>query len=154
MRRNYIILMALLAVFSCKNVEYSEKSTLVNQAKDEKPIILESEYRLAPEYLLFTSKATRIRKIPNEYLPTSERFRVIVIDDESKEIWNSSQGKSYMQATQDVLPVEIGDTITFSHKWNFGKSFAERSLQATYQAILMIPAQPNPYTDTLLINIE
>lgn len=99
----------------------------------------------------FAIQATR-QKIVDEYLPDSEKMRVIVSNSGGKILYNSDNNMSYFQAIQTVLPENIGETYTYRYPWNGMDNNKKKILAGNYKATLMIPAKPTPYVT--IINFE
>ncbi len=78
-------------------------------------------------------------KTKDEYLPDSEKLRVIVRNFKGKTVWNSSEGLNFMQVITPVYPEAIGEFYEYSVLWKNPPESGE------YTAQLIIPANPEKY---------
>jgi len=98
---------------------------------------------------LFTVTATRLANVINEYIPTSEEFRVEILSGKGNLIWSSNFGMNYLQVILQVRPEKIGDTYKYSLEWNGQTNKGVPATPGNYTANLIIPARPNQYSSTI-----
>lgn len=91
----------------------------------------------------------RIYLPTNEYLPSAERFRIIVSDSSGAVVWRSDAGLSYSTIVLNVEPRHSGETDRQAITWN-GKSLSGTIIPpGRYRADMSIPARPTPYTTSI-----
>lgn len=147
---NKIVLSLLIIVLvACS----SAKEKTIDKS-ELKPITMNSNLEKNDDHILFITKAKRNYHREDEYLPSSEYFRVEIYNDKNDLIWNSSIGKSFMQMITDVLPKETGEEMVFQEKWEYRNNKKKRVGAGKYTAFLIIPAEPLQYKDTLEINLK
>lgn len=93
----------------------------------------------------FVLEAERLRSVEDEFLPTSENFRVEVIDESGKTVWSTNYRVNFMQVIGEVEPTEPGATKVYTVWWNGKKNEGEFADPGTYTARMTIPAAPEPY---------
>jgi len=93
----------------------------------------------------FQLLAIRLNSVQGSYLPSSERMRVEIEND--KVIYNSSEGKNFMQVISDVFPVEIGDYYVYEESVDFASE--KIKYKGSHKAKLIIPAMPINYVSTI-----
>lgn len=76
----------------------------------------------------FILKVTRLNEDEDEYFPNSEKVRILVYNDNRDLVWSSNHNNYYLQATEKVLPKNVGETHEYSVLWdkstNAGKPLA------------------------------
>ncbi len=93
---------------------------------------------------VFGMFAYRINQI-EEYLPSSEDFRIEIVSQKGKTAFNSHKGQAFLTVIKEVNPQRVGSMYEYSYPW-FGKSDGGYILlEGDYSARLFIPAVPNPY---------
>ncbi len=132
---------------SCCNCGKNNQSKYlenITQPK-EQAIKLEPFVQETDSVLIFGMNAERKHDVDDEYLPTSENFRVEIMAPNGKTFWNSSHDKAFLQVISEVEPVQKGDTERYTMPWN-GKTNAGKTLpEGEYKLRMTIPAKPNPY---------
>lgn len=98
----------------------------------------------------FILSLRRIKEVQDEYLPSSENFRVIVRDSFGSTIWQSNKDMNYFMVISDVLPKKADETLELKTDWNLRNDAGKKVSAGKYSASLVIPAKPNHY----VINIE
>lgn len=136
----YALIILLLMAFGCSSSD--------NGTDASKPVFLEPEIQVFEGKVIFELKATRNFIPEKEYLPSSEDFRVIVFKN-NREIWNSSEGMMFMTVIEKVKPQEKGETHTYKMTWK-----PAGTLSGKFNARLIIPAKPEPYSVTTHFEIE
>ena len=99
-----------------------------------------------PDGILFVLNAKRNRTVGKEWMPSSEKFRVIITSAKGGEIYNSSNGMNYMAVVGDVKPAKNGDTERYEMLWPGVTNNKQPAPAGHYTAQLMIPARPLPYS--------
>ncbi|OGU10376.1 MAG: hypothetical protein A2X61_11330 [Ignavibacteria bacterium GWB2_35_12] len=96
--------------------------------------------------------AKRNKTVENEYIPTSETFRVDILNQKEHVVWSSSYGQNFLQVLNPVLPASKGETHKYTMEWN-GKTSNQIPLTAgEYTLRMTIPAKPTPYTTSMRFN--
>ena len=98
---------------------------------------------------VFSLTATRLAKVINEYIPTSEEFRVEVLSGKGNLVWSSNFGMNYLQVILQVKPEKIGETHKYTLEWNGQTNKGMPATPGNYTANLIIPARPNHYSSTI-----
>ncbi len=94
-------------------------------------------------------QAKRIFLLSDEYLPTSENFRVIISDEKGTVVWRSDAGMNFMQAITSVEPQTPNHIQRYAVVWNGQHTMGETVPPGTYKAELIIPARPRAYMNTV-----
>jgi hypothetical protein len=96
-----------------------------------------------------TFKALTIRQAPHQgaYRPSSEDFRVEIINSKDGKKWNSSEGMMYMQMIGSIEPLMVGteNLLTLQHKID-QKQFRLNGLNTVN---FIIPAMPHQYQTSI-----
>jgi hypothetical protein len=97
--------------------------------------------------LEFVVRAKRIAPgVPDEYLPSSEQFRIDIQNDRGETIWSSNHGMGYATAIGKVEPDVVGEESVFSIYWDGRSSLTHTTLSpGRYRVVAQIPAKPQPY---------
>ncbi len=95
--------------------------------------------------VVFILEAERVKKVEDEYMPSSEDFRVEIMSDKAKVLWSSNYNKNYMMVVGDVLPKEVGETHFYEMKFTGEKNSGNELQPGKYTAFLVIPSKPNHY---------
>jgi flagellar hook assembly protein FlgD len=98
---------------------------------------------------IFFLKAKRLKSRPDEYLPSSESFRVEVMTSNLKKIWQSNYNKNYFQVISEVKPKNEGETTEFQFDWNLKNNEGKKMPAGDYKARLLIPSSPEIYFTTI-----
>lgn len=85
----------------------------------------------------------------NEYLPSAERFRVIISDSTGAVVWRSDGGVSYATIVLNVEPRSAGEADRQSIKWDGRHLSGSTVPPGRYRADMMIPARPTPYQTSI-----
>lgn len=89
--------------------------------------------------------AYRIKQI-EEYLPSSEDFRIEIISQKGKTVFNSNKGKAFLTVIKEILPRQVGSMNEYTYPW-FGKSNSGSILlKGDYSAWVFIPGVPKSYS--------
>lgn len=103
-----------------------------------------------PEGILFVLNARRnAASTAEEWMPSSENFRVQIISAKGGEIWNSAFKRNFLTVVGKVKPEEIGGTHRYEMLWAGGTNTKEAAPAGRYTARLVIPARPVPYAATI-----
>ncbi|MCU0330690.1 MAG: BsuPI-related putative proteinase inhibitor [Candidatus Kapabacteria bacterium] len=89
--------------------------------------------------------ATRVFRPSDEYLPSSERFRVIISDKKGNVIWRSDAGMNFLTAVGQVEPQVAGRSERYKVMWKGADLQANPAPPGEYEAELIIPSRPQPY---------
>lgn len=92
------------------------------------------------------AQATRVYRRKDEYLPSSERLRVIITDRKGNVIWRSDAGMAYLTSVNPVMPEQIGRDEAYSLEWNGLDLNATPVSRGEYEVEIIIPSKPSPYT--------
>lgn len=119
--------------------------TSVPMMSDFDPVTLTLGIERQGSGLSFTLKATR-NIIPGEteYLPSGETHRITIYDGPVK-IWSSADGQMFTQAIRKVEPDRVGETTTWTVRWDGRGSDGNPVSAGLYTIEGLIPAQPTPY---------
>lgn len=132
---------------SCCNCENKNQSKYLENITqpEEQALRLKPFVKKTDSVTVFGLVAERKRDVEDEYLPTSENFRVEIMTPNGKTFWNSSHDKAFLQVIGEVEPVQKGDTEEYTMPWN-GQTNAGKTLpEGEYNLRMTIPAKPNPY---------
>ncbi len=92
--------------------------------------------------------AYRIKQV-EEYLPSSEEFRIEIATRKGKTVFNSNKGKAFLAVITEIKPKQVGSMYEYSYPW-FGKSDSgHKMLKGDYSARLFIPGVPKSYGDII-----
>lgn len=94
------------------------------------------------------------KRIVEEYIPNSETFRIEVLNSKNKPVYNSQEGKAFMQVIMPVEPLELGDFYIYRYSWDYRNSNGNRLPTGEYVIKMMIPANPKPYITEIKIPVE
>jgi len=89
--------------------------------------------------------AVRVFKPQGEYLPSSERIRLIVSDQKGNVVWRSDAGLQFMTIVGQVEPTLEGRTEQYTAQWNGVDLQGNPVRNGTYECEIIIPARPTPY---------
>ncbi len=136
-------------------VNCSELST--NEIFNKEFLLLEPGFKkISEDKYKFTLKATRLKERENEYIPDSETLRIELYGVSKMvrkpPVWDSSEGKNFMQMVMPVKPEKIGDTYTYELVWDGRDRDGKKISEAI--AVYIIPAKPEAYTVTKSINLD
>lgn len=93
--------------------------------------------------------AHRLIPRPDEFLPSSEQFRVIIRDTKAMEVYRSDAGMAFMQVITPVEPRDVGAYQRFSVFWRGTTSQGQNVPSGEYVAEMIIPAVPIPYSTSI-----
>jgi len=93
----------------------------------------------------FQLLAIRLNTVQGSYLPTSEKLRLEIQNE--KILYNSSEGKNFMQMISNVLPEEIGNYYVYQQSINFTNE--KTKFKGECKAKLIIPAVPINYVSMI-----
>lgn len=85
----------------------------------------------------------------NEYIPTSEKMRVLIFSEKGKMVYNSSFGKNFLQVISPVLPEKVGEIYKYELKWDGVDTNGKRLPTGTYRVEMIIPANPQKYSKSI-----
>jgi len=94
--------------------------------------------------VVFVVLAERLRFLEREYFPTSERLRVKVYDPDGNVIWNSAEGRMFLQVIGPVEPQRIGELHRYELRWALRDRRGRRVPPGKYRAALILPIVPAP----------
>jgi hypothetical protein len=86
----------------------------------------------------------------DEYMPSSEKLRVIIFSEKGEVKWNSSFNRNFLQVVTPVYPENIGEIHKYSLKWDGYDNHAKPVPAGTYRAQLIIPSKPNSYSESIV----
>ncbi|MDQ1266095.1 MAG: hypothetical protein QG635_1247 [Bacteroidota bacterium] len=140
----------LKVIFDCGDKYYYVDSNLKSLRevtyKNSKPLILlpyiESK---KADSINFSMYAIRHHEPDDEYLPSSEDFRLTIRSPKGKLIWVSNYGSDFLTVVGTIKPQNTGGYEKYSCLWNFRNNSGDISPQGLYNAELTIPAKPNNY---------
>lgn len=90
--------------------------------------------------------AKRIYVPAGEYLPSSENFRVVIIDSKGAVVWRSDAGMSFLAVVSNVEPRQMNQVQRYALSWN-GLDLQNNIVEAgDYTVEVMIPARPKSYS--------
>lgn len=143
------ITLSTILHFGCSSIEDEVKYTKKNDGR----MYLKANYFYESDgNIKFVLIAERIRVLEEEYLPSSEDFRIVLFNDYSELIFNSDFEKNFLMVIKDVEPKFIGDTKKHEYVWNKKSNQGKAVPPGMYKANLLIPAMPTPYS--ILLDVE
>lgn len=90
--------------------------------------------------------AKRIYVPPGEYLPSSENFRVIIVDSKGAVVWRSDAGMSFLSVVGNVEPRQTNQVQRYALTWN-GRDLQQNVVEpGDYRVEFIIPARPKSYS--------
>jgi hypothetical protein len=89
-------------------------------------------------------RALAIRQAPNsgDYLPSSENFKVNIINNKDGNRWSSSDGQMFMQMIGEVLPNFVGSYSIFEYEYKIEQK--KFRLNGMNDVEFIVPAKSNP----------
>ncbi len=93
---------------------------------------------------VFVVLAERLRFLEREYFPTSERLRVKVYDARGTLVWNSAEGRMFLQVIGPVEPQRIGELHRYELRWALRDRRGRKVPPGKYRAELILPIVPAP----------
>jgi hypothetical protein len=102
----------------------------------------------------FIINSLRIREIPNEYLPTSEKIALRISNEKGSEIYSSSYGMNFLMVISNVKPEKVGEIKREKISWNYKNNDGKRVGKGKYSIDVIIPARPEPYIERTTIIID
>lgn len=115
--------------------------------KPTKPIVMTLDVQSRAAQAEFILRVQRVGPAPDgEYLPTGERFRIVLQDAVGDMVWSSSAGMAFTQMVGVVEPTEVGKEIEYRAVWN-GRDQRTHMLAGpgTFRVTATIPAKPTSY---------
>jgi hypothetical protein len=84
--------------------------------------------------------------MPDEYLPSGERYRIELFDQGGQRVWSSSSGQMYTQALGPVVPEKVGERVVYRAMFDGMSDETHARLEpGRYRIVATVPAQPRPY---------
>ena len=119
----FLLILTILAVSCSSNASRdSEKMEFAEPCCDsdiDRAVLLKPFFNEQPDgSVIFGISAYRQALVEGEYCPSSETFRVEIINQKGKTIWSSNNNKMHMQVISDVLPENSGETYDYQLTWN------------------------------------
>ncbi len=108
--------------------------------------MLPFSYRTSDSLLTVGVVAVRVFTPKGEYLPSSERVRLIISDQKGNVVWRSDAGMQYMTLVGQVEPTLEGRTEQYTSQWNGVDLQGNAVRPGTYECEIVIPARPTPYS--------
>jgi len=94
------------------------------------------------------------KRLVEEYIPNSETIRIEVLNSKNKPVYNSQEGKAFMQLIMPVEPQNLGDSYIYQYSWDYRNNNGSRVPTGEYTIKMMIPAKPKPYITEIQIPVE
>lgn len=143
-----------LKIYTKEGWFYYDISTidvLINNMKED-ALSLTPYFRKKDEntYILGT-EAYRNFEPEGEYFPDSQTLIVHIETTSGSVVWNSSEGKNFMQMITDVLPKKPGESYKYELTWNGRDTNGKNMKPGNYIIRYTIPAKPESYSATLEI---
>ena len=105
--------------------------------------------------IIFGAKATRNYNLGNEILPSSEDFRVEVMElDKITQIWSSYKNKEFLAGNQKVEPQVIGESKDYKISWNRRNSKGVKIINDEVWVRIMIPSMPDFYIESYKVKLS
>jgi hypothetical protein len=146
-----LLLIIVILQTSCKSIDKEIKVTQKNDGR----MLLQAKYsHVENGDIKFALLAERLNVVNDEYLPSSEDFRVIIFNSNSDLIYNSDHEQNFLMVIKKVEPSGIGSKKEFEMIWNKKSNFNKTVTPGKYKANLMIPALPYSYSITLDFEIN
>ncbi len=126
--------------------------TFVNHVEiiDSTPIALyPTIVRSSDTSVIFRCPALRITLPPREYLPSSESFRIRILDESGQRVWSSDEGMAFLARVSPVEPQVPGRVFTYEMPWNGRTISGTRIKPGTYTAEFVIPSRPQAYANRI-----
>ena len=143
-----ILILSAIVFYSCSSSCCKKDSHQNGRALKIKPY----QKTVEEGNIIFGLEAERISKNEEEYLPSSEMFRVVILDLKGKEVWNSSKGMASLTVITSILPEKVGEKYNYEISWNGISDSGKLLSPGKYKVILTIPAKPKSYVDDLELN--
>lgn len=102
--------------------------------------------RVSDSLLTIGVVAIRVFKPQGEYLPSSERLRLIISDQKGNVVWRSDAGMQFMTIVGQIEPTLEGRTEQYTSQWNGVDLQGNPVRPGTYDCEILIPARPTPYS--------
>jgi len=131
------------------NKQSNEIEKIQDNASEEPLELVPSVAMQNDSTAVFSLTATRLANVINEYIPTSEEFRVEILSGKGNLVWSSNFGMNYLQVILQVKPEKIGETHKYSLEWNGQTNKGVPAPPGNYTANLIIPARPKHYSSTI-----
>ena len=110
--------------------------------------------KLEPDNYFFGLAARRLNSVKEEYLPSSEDYRIDVYSRKGIEIFNTNFKKDYSLAIGHVQPEEPGKLFLYSYFWNIKNNNITKVTPGDYILKMSLPAKPSPYFISLDFKVE
>jgi len=108
--------------------------------------LLPFSFKSSDSLLTIGAIAVRVYKPKEEYLPSSERFRVIISDQQGNVVWRSDAGTQFLTLVGSIEPSLEGRSERYAIPWNGVDLQGNAVRTGSYQCELIIPARPSQYT--------
>lgn len=95
--------------------------------------------------LVFRCMARRVFVPRGEYLPSSEVFRVRVMNEQGELVWSSDDDMAFLALVSLVQPQTSGRIHIYEMPWNARTANGLRLKPGTYTADFIIPSRPIEY---------
>ena len=104
--------------------------------------------------IVFGAIATRKYNMGNEILPSSEDFRVEVMDTNRRTLlWSSYHNREFLAGVQKVQPQKIGEKKEYKMIWNRRNSKGLLIPNDLVWVRIMIPAMPENFIESYLVKL-
>lgn len=126
--------------------------TFVNHVEiiDSTPIALyPTIVRSSDTLVIFRCPALRITRPAREYLPSSESFRIRILDESGQRVWSSDEGMAFLARVSPVEPQVPGQVFTYEMPWICRTTSGSRIKPGTYTAEFIIPSRPQAYANRI-----
>lgn len=129
-------------------------SDIYTEIEEEQPAIILEPFIENQTYTSATFGVNAIRNkiVENEYIPTSEIFRVDILNKKGHIVWSSGYGQNFLQVVNPVLPIAKGEIHKYTVEWNGKSSNQIPLIPGEYTVKMTIPAKPFPYSALMVLN--
>lgn len=100
----------------------------------------------ADSSVMFRVLARRVFVPHGEYLPSSEVFRIRVLDERGVIVWSSDTDMAFLALVSLVQPQTLGRLHIYEMPWNGRMLNGSRIKPGTYRAEFIIPSRPLEYS--------
>lgn len=160
--KKYMLLLAIVSITvvilnSCCNCGSAQKhggKLSVDSVITESMALYPSVEVLSDSAVSFKLRMVRLKPLENEYLPTSEDYRVEVFSEKTTLIWSSNYSSNFLQVVSDVEPLKTGESKTHEIIWKCVNNSGKKVPPDNYIVKMTVPAKPNPYKATIKFRLE